>query len=379
MGIFTDWIRKNKEMEFSFDLDLIDNTTKKIYLKKMAISTCINYIARTMAQTNFQVRDNNKLIKDKLYFKLNVRPNTDDSAFTFWRKVFYKLIYDNECLIIKTDTDDFLIADSFIRNELAVYEDTFTSVIVKDYEFKRSFAMGEVLYLEYNNEKLRAFVDGMFEDFGELFGRMINAQLRNFQIRGAVNFKLPGAAAQEAFKEKLQQYVNDLYGSFQSKEIAIVPQLDGLNYEEFGQSSVNNKQSFDEITKLKNAMTDNVAEILGIPPALVHGQMADLESNDKSYMKYCIGPFLKMIEDEMNAKFFTESEFLKGHHINAVQKKDVLELAEKVDKLISSGTYSPNEIRDKLGDERVNDPELDKYYITKNYTEANSTKGGDDE
>ncbi|EFR98682.1 gp3, partial [Listeria seeligeri FSL N1-067] len=47
--------------------------------------------------------------------------------------------------------------------------------------------MDDVIFLEYGNERLSAFTDGMFEDYGELFGKMIRAQMRNFQIRGAVN------------------------------------------------------------------------------------------------------------------------------------------------------------------------------------------------
>ena len=48
-----------------------------------------------------------------------------------------KLIRDNEVLIIKTDTDDLLIADTFTKNEFAIFEDTFRDVTVRSYTFKR--------------------------------------------------------------------------------------------------------------------------------------------------------------------------------------------------------------------------------------------------
>ncbi|WP_367301705.1 hypothetical protein [Listeria fleischmannii] len=74
------------------------------------------------------------------------------------------MIYNGECLIILSDTDDFLIADSFAREEFALFDDVFKCVVVKDYEFKRSFKMSEVLYLEYGNTKLSRFLDGLFQD-----------------------------------------------------------------------------------------------------------------------------------------------------------------------------------------------------------------------
>lgn len=41
------------------------------------------------------------------YYKLNVKPNTDMSSDTFWQHVMYKLIYDNEVLIIVSDKKNY--------------------------------------------------------------------------------------------------------------------------------------------------------------------------------------------------------------------------------------------------------------------------------
>lgn len=41
------------------------------------------------------------------YYKLNVKPNTDMSSDTFWQRVIYKLIYDNEVLIIVSDKKNY--------------------------------------------------------------------------------------------------------------------------------------------------------------------------------------------------------------------------------------------------------------------------------
>ncbi|EAF6167412.1 phage portal protein [Listeria monocytogenes] len=375
MGLFTELFKRNKEIEWMWDLDFLEDKTTKVYLKKMALNTCVKHIARTIAKSDFRLKNGEISVRDKLYYKLNVRPNTDMSSSSFWEKVIYKLIYDNECLIVLSDTDDFLIADSYVRKEFALYPDVFEGVTVKDYRYNRNFSMDDVIFLEYGNDRLAAFTDGMFEDYGELFGRMIRAQMRNFQIRGAVNFKMAGIADDEKQK-KLQTYIDKLYAAFNNNEIAIVPQLEGFDYEEFGTSSVNSSQNFDEIKKLRKEMIDYVASILGIPSALLHGDMADLSNNMKAYMEYCIDPLTKKLEDELNAKLFASSEFLAGAHIKIIHKKDIIENAEAVDKLVASGSFNRNEVRELLGAERVDDPELDKYLITKNYQSAD--EGGED-
>ncbi|EJC5195992.1 phage portal protein [Listeria monocytogenes] len=375
MGFLSEIFRRNKEIEWMWDLEYLEDKTTKVYLKKMALNTCVKHIARTIAKSDFRLKKGENSVRDGMYYKLNVRPNTDMSSSSFWEKVIYKLIYDNECLIVLSDTDDFLIADSYVRKEYALYPDVFEGVTIKNYQYNRNFSMDDVIFLEYGNERLAAFTDGMFEDYGDLFGRMIRAQMRNFQIRGAVNFKMAGIADDEKQK-KLQTYIDKLYAAFNNNEIAIVPQLEGFNYEEFGRSSVNSSQNFDEIKKLRKEMIDYVASILGIPSALLHGDMADLSNNMKAYMEYCIDPLTKKLEDELNAKLFTSSEFLAGEHIKIIHKKDIIENAEAVDKLVASGSFNRNEVRELLGAERIDDPELDKYLITKNYQSAD--EGGED-
>lgn len=92
----------------------------------------------------------------------------------------------------------------------------------------------------------------------------------------------------------------------------------------------------------------------------------------EAYINFCINPLMKMISDELNAKFFDIEEYLGGQHIKiyGINRIDPLRNATAGDKLVSSGVYSRNEVREKFGDERVDDPEMDRYLVTKNYQYA---------
>ena len=134
------------------------------------------FLGRTISQSEFRVKNGEEFEKDELYYRLNVRPNKNMTASTFWESFIYKLIYDNEALIVQADDGDLLIADDFEHNEYAVFEDTFTNVTVKDYQFKRSFKQSEVIHLRYRNDKLSPLIDGLFTDYGDLFGRILSSQ-----------------------------------------------------------------------------------------------------------------------------------------------------------------------------------------------------------
>lgn len=376
MGLFDKILRRNQELEWMYDLDLFEDMTEKVYLKRLALQTSIEFIARTLSQTEFRVTDNDRSVKDDNAYKLNVRPNTDMSATDFWQKVIYKLIYDNEVLIIVSDTKDLLIAETFERVEYALYPDLFKGVVVKDYEFERSFNMDEVIYLTYNNEKLNTFVDGLFEDYGELFGRMINAQLRNYQIRGVLKMDITKVGSQKE-QEQVQKYVDKLLNVFAKNSVAIAPLTNMFEYQESNNANKGNAAPFSEVESLKKNFIDDVAKAIGIPPALIHGEMADLEKAIESYLKFCIKPLLKKITDELNAKLYTQEEYQAGKRIKSISidKKDPLELAESIDKLISSSAFTPNHVLILLGEEPSDKPEMDEYYVTKNYEK--SSKGGE--
>ncbi|KZD41603.1 Phage portal protein [Bacillus cereus] len=361
-----------------FDLDLITDTANRVHMKRLAIDTCVSFLGRTISQSEFRVRHGKVFEKNELYYRLNVRPNKNMTASTFWERFIRKLIYDNECLVIQADDGDLLIADGFQHNEYAVFEDTFTDVIVKDYTFKRSFKQSEVIHLKYRNDKLSPLIDGLFADYGDLFGRILNSQKRKNQVRGTVDMDMIGAKTEEQIT-KLQEFIDNMYKAIGTKDIAIVPQQKGIKYDEVYNGSANGP-SVEEINKVTNGFLNQVATAIGIPIALIYGEMADVEKQTKNYMLFTVNPLLKKLSDESNVKFFEMKDYLGGQRIEikSISYQSIFDLATSIDKLISSGAFTGNEIRLEGGYESSNDPNLDKHYITKNYTQMNGEKGGEE-
>ncbi|MFJ9301964.1 phage portal protein [Bacillus toyonensis] len=371
--------KRNKELEFMLDLDLIADTANRLHMKRLALDTCVSFLGRTISQSEFRVRNGKTFEKKELYYRLNVRPNKNMTASTFWERFIRKLIYDNECLVIQADDGDLLIADGFQHNEYAVYEDAFTDVTVKDYTFKRSFKQSEVIHLKYRNDKLSPLIDGLFADYGDLFGRILNSQKRKNQVRGTVDMDMIGAKTEEQIA-KLQEFIDNMYKSIGSKDIAIVPQQKGINYNEI-YNGVANGPSVEEINKVTNGFLNQVAMAFGIPTALIYGEMADVEKQTKNYMLFTVRPLLKKLSDEANVKFFEMSEYLLGRRIEvkAVSYQSIFDLATSIDKLISSSAFTGNEIRSEVDYEDSDDPNLNIHHITKNYTKLDESEGGEKE
>ena len=382
MGIF-DGIRRDfrsgSEIDWMLDLDFSADDSMRSYLKFMAIDTVLNFVGRTMSTVKIGIES-----KEWDYI-LNVRPNSDNSAAAFWQKFFYKLMANNEILVVVSDDNQLLIADSFYRNEYAVYEDTFNDVIVKDYAFKRTFKMSEVIYVEYNNDKLSKFTKGLFDDSGELYGRILEVAMRNNQIRASVGIDSTGTlkddkdAGGRTRTEKLQGFINKVYNSYRTNSVAIVPKMKGFEYEEYTNKQGGSNQSLDELNKMVTSLIDDIANMIGVPTALIYGEKSEMDSNIKAYKKLCIIPLAKKLQDELNAKILLKSEYLKGQRVEVfgMLPPDPLELATQADKLVSSGMFYIDEARDMFEYEPLPDGKGQIQLITKNYEQT--LKGGEEE
>ncbi|WP_192943064.1 phage portal protein [Staphylococcus cohnii] len=370
MSIFDRIMGRNEAIEFSYDFELLRETSHKAYVKRWALDTCINHIARTISQTKFEITDgDNKDATSTTHYKLNVRPNTDESAATFWQKVIRKLIYDNEVLIVVTDSKDLIIADDFVREKYALYDDIFDHIMVGEFEFERSFKMSDVIYLEYNNESITNMLSGLFSDYGDIFGRLIKSNLMNNQIRATLSTDA-NYTLNDKSQKSMQDFINKAYEAYASNDIAIVPIQKGYEYQEHS-SSNNSKTSsqIDDLAKVPNQLLNYVATNLGIPLPLLDGSVADIEAMTDNYMKFCINHFIEKIVDELNAKLYSERGYKEGKRIKAITigAKTPIEKAEALDKLVASGSFTPNEVRDMFNYPHIEDEEMDKVMVTKNY------------
>ena len=370
---------KREVPEVGFEFEDLERMFGNLQLKSLAIDKSAEFIARIFAKSVFKYQENGKAKPSDWDYLLNVRPNKNESASDFWQKVVYRLITKNEVLIFLTTDDQLLVADSYTRTKYAVYDDVFEFVTCRGFTFEKRFRMSEVIFLQYNNNRLQDYISDLFADYEKLHTRLVEALARNNQIRGTLKTKNNGSFDKQ-MRDKLQSYADGLFKSFSTKTIAIVPAQDGMEYSEHTNTTGTSNISVDELKKLRRQFDDEVADILGIPTALSHGDMANLENSQKMFNSYCYQSLVKKMSDGLN--FALVSRWKYEHNnlfvIIGEGQKDKFALAENIDKLISSGAMTRNEVRSELGLESV--PGGDKFLITKNYQLGEQLeKGGEKE
>ena len=94
----------------------------------------------------------------------------------------------------------------------------------------------------------------------------------------------------------------------------------------------------------------------------------------KVYLSFCVDPFADMISEELTRKSYSFDEWQKGSYVkvdtSCINHIDILEVGDKVDKAIASGTASIDEMRVRLGLPELKTEFSTSHFITKNYALA---------
>ncbi|HDK4055299.1 TPA: phage portal protein [Staphylococcus aureus] len=376
MGLLSDLFKSNRKTAEQLGLSIV-SASKKTHIKRLAINSCIELIAKTVSQVEFKIKDNNKYTKDSMYYKLNVKPNINESATQFWQKAIYKLLYDNELLIIQNDSEDLLVADSYQVTKYAHVPNIYSQVRIGDFEYTRTFNSNDVIHIKYNNENSESILNELYGDYGDLFARFIEFQMRKSQVRSIVKIDSKWGNDKER-RAKVNKFIQDIYQNFKDKSFAIVPEQEGIQYKEQTLSQAAN--SVDDVDKVGKQFLNNCAIKFGIPVQLLTGDIAEVDQNMKRFIKMTIKPLLQLIVTELNAKLFDEKQYLNDSKIIAntlpITFDSIFDMANQIDKLVASSVFVGNEIRRELGYEESKDELMNEHLVTKNYQTLKQLREG---
>lgn len=364
---------------------------KQLQIKRHAIEHAIDLIAKTISKSEIQIyrMKKGKISKDdnsKEYYTLNVQPNPNKEATSFFYEVIKKYLDDGEALIVELD-ESLYLADTFQVSTSVLLPKVYYNVQISDDHgnsifLRKTFTSEDVIYLNLKSSKIKETLDSYYEELGNLIGIASS----HYKLNNLSKFRLKIPGGQPKLKDPIteKELTYDDYkkkitrGLFDEQDaIILLSDTFGLEKIDFGSGT-----SSDEWSKLEKKWSDKVAMTFNIPLDIFYGNKTDKSTSTNDFITFGILPHLQIIEDGLNAKIIGKSNYLKGERIriNRLNMKhfDILESAVNMDKLFSNG-YSHNEINEFIGIPRVDAAWADKHYITKNYENVDLALEGGDE
>ena len=121
-----------------------------------------------------------------------------------------------------------LIADDFNVNEYAHVSNIYEHVRIGNFEYARTFKSDEVIYIKYNNENAEMILNDLYGDYGDLFARLIEFQMRKSQVRSIVKIDSKWASDKKKM-EKVNKFIESIYDNFKNKSLRLYLNKKGCN------------------------------------------------------------------------------------------------------------------------------------------------------
>lgn len=354
------------------------------YVKRLAINSSVDMIANTISQCEVQTYKNGKKVKENNYYLLNVESNENQNASNFIHEVIYKMIYENECLVVMYN-DQLLIADSYNVECDGLKGNIYKDIYIGDNRLNGVYREIDVLVFRLSKERIVDLVSGLYESYGQLLKSSMNYYKRKNNKRLLIKGDFLRAQDDEMQEELDSYFESQLKNWFNAdKEAAAFNLQDGYSMEDMSEGikgSNAGSSSSRDISELVDDIFNFVAFAFHIPRGLLKGDISDIESNIDSYLMFAVNPIVEKIVDEINRKMYTKQEYLSGSYVKIDTKQvkitDLTKLATAFDKLFAIGGMTINDILEELGKERLKESWADKHYVTKNYQDVETLERGD--
>lgn len=359
------------------DID-IDVLRQEIYFKELALYTAISYIANAISKCEIKTYVNHEEVQERDYFILNYSANINDNSSHFWYKVIEKMFYSDygEALVIENN-GNLYCADSYSVEEYPMVGNKYSGITIGNLQLNKSYRAYEVYLFKLENKKIKTLIDGLHQNYADLLSHAIKTYKKSNAIK--YKLKLDGIEAGDAeFNEIFEEVIKEQLKTFIESDNVIYPEYEGYNLEDI--SPKNNVKDSADIISLKKDIFETVAQAIKIPNSLLLGNITNMKEVMNSFITNAVDPYAKMISRELSRKQGYE-KWKKGNYAKMDTSKvnhiDIIEVADKLDKLISSGTMCIDENRALIDYPALNTEESKKHFVTKNYDAVKNLKGGE--
>lgn len=357
----------------------VQNAAYELYIRELAFWTCVNKIANAVSKCEFKTYYHNKEIKGKEYYLWNYEPNQNQNAAGFIYKLIAQLYRKNECLVVEINHRMY-VAESYIKEVYALRDYQFSGISFDGYTLQETLDMSDVMFFELNSTDMRKLMNGMYGSYSKLITYAQNAYQKSRGHKGILN--IAGVAQeQDNFNETFEELMSTHFKNFFGKDNAVLPLFDGYNYQDISQNAKTySTESTRDIKALADDIFEFTARAFSFPPSLAKGDVQDTTKATDELLTFAVDPLVKMIQQEINRKRNGKDGLKQGNYLKidtlAVKHVDIFDIATPIDKLISSGAFTINDILQVIGKPKIDETWADQHFMTKNYSEIGSILKG---
>lgn len=346
---------------------LASKVMAEVAFRELALQIGISYIANALSKCEIKTFKDGKEVQDKLYYRLNMSPNPNENSSQFINKFIENYYYNGGALLVPQG-DMIYCADSFdIDDSNPLKEYTFHNIVFGTTQVKKRYKSSEVFHMKLDNKDVKKLIDLLYTQYGEI----MSLAIQSFKRTNGKKYKLileNYRAGDTQFNEVFEKVIKKQLQTFIDNDNSVYPQFKGMDLQEFSTATPANSA---DIIAIRKEIFDTTAQALKIPLPLMYGNITNINEIVKVFLSFCVDPLADMASEEFSRKYYSYEEWKRGNFVvidtSCINHVDILEVADKVEKLIGCGVANLDDMRKLIGWQPLNTKFSTSYFLTKNF------------
>ena len=388
-----EWLFKSRTEDISNVLEIIAKDLTKVQLAVMAQEKAAGMIAKAIAKSEIVLTKGEKRRKDQEYYRLNIRPNDNETGTDFWFNVARELVATGDCVVVRMPNGKYYRANSYQMDDYVLFGKTYSNIVLTDgyneVQLRYGVSSDDIMHFRYGTAKMRKFTDNVLNNLNDALNAVqsletiANTPLLKFKVDANLQFRRRTVDGKE-IRLTLDNVLDEFKEKIDGKKLAIITEQTGTSLEFM---DVKKQVTAAEVGGLADIINKECAAAYDIPLGVFNGQITEQSDATNEFITYAVSPVAEVINDTLDAKLVGEEDYIEGERafvwLAHFKHVDVIDASPNLDKLRAIG-FTLDEIFEMVGYPALNTEFSTSRALTKNYAtegqeeSAEPTGGADD-
>lgn len=371
-----EWLFKSKTGDVSNVLEIIATDLTKVQLAVMAQEKAAGMIAKAIAKSEIVLTQGEKRRKDEEYYRLNIRPNDNETGTDFWFHVARELVATGDCVVVRMPNGKYYRANSYQMDDYVLFGKTYSNITITDgyneVALRYGVSSDDILHFRYGTDKLRKFTDNVLTNLNDALNAVqsletiANTPLLKYKVDANIQFRRKSVDG-KVIPITLDNVLEEFKSKIDGKKLAILTEQTGTSLEFM---DVKKQVTAAEVASLADIVNKECAAAYDIPLGVFNGQITEQSDATNEFITYAVSPVAEVINDTLDAKLVGQADYIKGERafvwLAHFKHIDVIDAANSLDKLRAIG-FTLDEIFEMVGYPALNTEFSTTRALTKNY------------
>lgn len=388
-----EWLLRKKDGTVVSILDTIAKDLTRVQLAAMAQEKAAGMIAKAIAKSEIVLMKDGERRKDIEYFRLNIRPNSNETGTDFWFNVAHDLVIKGEAVVVRMQDGKYYRAASWSTDNMVMYPKTYRDIILTDgrdqYTLRYGVNSDDIMHFRYSSRKLLEYADNVLSTLNEALNAVqaletiTHTPILKYKTETNMTFrrKTPdGKEIRLAIDDVMEEFRQKIDG----KKLAIIHEQTGTSLEFMDHKA---QTQAAEVAAMTDLINKEAAAAYDIPVSVFNGMITEQSDASNEFITYAVSPPAEVISDTLNAKLVGDRDYIRGERafvwLAHFKHIDVIDASPNLDKLRAIG-FTLDELFEMvgypaLGTEFSTSRALTKNYATEGSEESAGPTGGADD